>query len=199
MLKFSCKLKPPRKSRYGTWGWNSEWAASIPFVVEISKKKKKRRKCKRNIGGRKEYKQQSECRSLIFGLFSVLTLKCVLWKTLRSQRLLLWRLQYELLKCKQEKDFVYADGANWADQNLSSNIYFHVVNVNILFGLQIQWVRYSNCTNQGQTHPLQGLIWLDTTTGLICASLEIRNRGGDCTDFWECGVFEQCIYWCFGL
>lgn len=35
-------------------------------------------KCKRNIGGRKEYKQQSECRSLIFGLFSVLTLKCVL-------------------------------------------------------------------------------------------------------------------------
>lgn len=41
-------------------------------------KKKKRRKCKRNIGGRKEYKQQSECRSLIFGLFSVLTLKCVL-------------------------------------------------------------------------------------------------------------------------
>lgn len=65
------------------------------------------------------------------------------------------------------------------DQNLSSNIYFHTVNVNILFCLQDKWVRYSHCTNQGQT-TLQGFIWQSNTEGLICASLEIHNQSGDC-------------------
>lgn len=41
------------------------------------------------------------------------------------------------------------------DQNLSSNTYFHIVNVNILFCLQNKWVRYSHCTNQGQTQPFK--------------------------------------------
>lgn len=41
------------------------------------------------------------------------------------------------------------------DQNTSSNIYFHIVNVNILFCLQDKQVRYSHCTNQGQTQPFR--------------------------------------------
>lgn len=41
------------------------------------------------------------------------------------------------------------------DQNLSSNTYFHIVNVNILFCLQDKWVRYTHCTNPGQTQSFE--------------------------------------------
>lgn len=41
------------------------------------------------------------------------------------------------------------------DQDLSSNTYFHIVNVNVLFCLQN--VKYSQCTNQGETQPYKVL------------------------------------------
>jgi len=41
---------------------------------------------------------------------------------------------------------------------------------------------------------LRGFVWLDTTAGLICASLEICNQAGDCRDSWESGGRAGCIY-----
>lgn len=64
------------------------------------------------------------------------------------------------------------------DQNPSSNIYFHIVNVNILFCLQDKWVRYSHCTNQGQTQPFK-VSFGRVTLEAICASMEIHNEAGD--------------------
>lgn len=111
-----------------------------------------------NIGGRKDWKQQQECVSFTSSLFSALTfnLKTPPMKGLQIiQAGTVEATKQGPLQCKQERDFVYADRANQADQNLSSNIYFHIVNVNILRRLWDRRVTYSNCTNQGQTHPFK--------------------------------------------
>lgn len=115
-------------------------AANIPCILGICKN----RKGKSTNGIWEEEKNISRKRNarvslLVCFLVLIFNLKYLLQKAFRLYRQVLCRLQYRLLKHKQEKDFVYADRANWADQNLSSNIYFHIVNVNILFCLQDKW------------------------------------------------------------